>query len=59
MVLYLYTDMLDRFPYKHDQYFCDHNTTSGQFTAVAQNARAGRAVLPQGASMQKTLYTGA
>jgi len=57
MVLYLYTDMLDSIPFTHYQYFCNHDSTSGQITAVAKNARAGRAVLPRGVSVQKSMYT--
>ena len=37
--------MLDCIPFTHYQYFCNHFSTSGQFTAIAKNARAGRAVL--------------
>ena len=53
MVLYLYTDMLDCIHFTHYRYVCNHYSTSGQFTAVAKDARVGRAVLPRGVSIQK------
>ena len=55
MVLYLYTDMLECIPFTHYQYFCNHYSTSGQFTTVAKNARAGRGVLPRGVAIQKSV----
>jgi len=50
-MLYIYI------PFTHYQYFFNHDTFSGQITAVAKHAGAGRAVLPSGVEIQKSVYT--
>ena len=58
MVLYLYTDYAGLYTFHAlSNVLQSLLYTFGQFTAVANIARAGRAVLPRGVSIQNSVYT--